>query len=211
MTIGLVGQKAGMTRVFTEEGVSIPVTVIEIAPNKVAQIKTVEKDGYSSLQLSCGSKKPSRVNKAVSGHYAKASLEAGESLNEFRVSPDAKYKLGDSVDVSIFEQGQKVNVRGTSLGKGFQGGVKRHNFSMQDASHGNSVSHRALGSTGQCQSPGRVFKGKKMPGQMGAKQVTIQNLEVIKIDVQSNLILVKGAVPGSRGGKVVVTAASKGK
>ena len=211
MAIGIVGRKAGMTRIFGEDGVSTPVTVIEVGPNRVTQVRTVDNDGYSAIQVTAGSKKASRVGKPMAGHYAKAGTEAGRGLWEFRLDDhqgDAP-EVGGSVDVSIFETGQKVDVRGVSKGKGFQGGVKRHNFRTQDATHGNSLSHRALGSIGQCQTPGRVFKGKKMAGHMGNENVCTQNIEVVRVDAERNLLLVKGAVPGARGGDVIVTPAIK--
>jgi large subunit ribosomal protein L3 len=209
MSIGLVGRKCGMTRVFTEDGASIPVTVIEAAPNHITQIKSVETDGYSAIQVTTGSRKASRVTKSQAGHFAKASVVAGRGQWEFRADSDEAFELGSSLTVERFEQGQKVDVTGTSKGKGFQGGVKRWNFSMQDATHGNSISHRAPGSIGQNQTPGRVFKGKKMAGHMGAEQVTTQNLEIIRVDAERNLLLVKGAVPGAPGGDVVVRPAVK--
>ena len=211
MAIGIVGRKAGMTRVFTEEGVSVPVTVIEVEPNRVTQVCSPESDGYSAIQVTVGEKKASRLNKPMAGHYAKAGVEAGRGLWEFRLddhSGDVP-EVGAQVDAAIFEVGQKVDVRGNSKGKGFQGGVKRHNFRMQDATHGNSLSHRALGSIGQCQTPGRVFKGKKMAGHMGAAKVSTQNVEVVRVDTDRNILLVKGAVPGSRGGDVIITPAIK--
>mgnify|MGYP003571896338 CR=1 FL=1 len=211
MTIGIVGRKVGMTRLFTEEGASVPVTVIEIEPNRVTQLRTREADGYSAVQVTTGSRRASRVNKPMAGHLAKANVEAGRGLWEFRLGDDEVegLQLGGQIKVDIFQAGQKVDVRGTTQGKGFQGGVKRHNFRMQDATHGNSLSHRALGSIGQCQTPGRVFKGKKMAGHMGSVQRSAQNLEVVRVDVDRNLLLVKGAVPGSRGGDVIVTPAIK--
>ena len=209
MSIGLVGRKCGMTRVFTEDGASIPVTVIEAAPNHITQIKSVETDGYSAIQVTTGSRKVSRVSKSQAGHFAKASVEAGRGQWEFRADSEEAFEVGSSLTVERFEQGQKVDVTGTSKGKGFQGGVKRWNFSMQDATHGNSISHRAPGSIGQNQTPGRVFKGKKMAGHMGAEQVTTQNLEIIRVDAERNLLLVKGAVPGAPGGDVVVRPAVK--
>ena len=211
MAIGIVGRKAGMTRIFGEDGVSTPVTVIEVGPNRVTQVRTVDNDGYSAIQVTTGSKKASRVGKPMAGHYAKAGTEAGRGLWEFRLDDhqgDAP-EVGGTVDVSIFETGQKVDVRGVSKGKGFQGGVKRHNFRTQDATHGNSLSHRAPGSIGKCQTPGRVFKGKKMAGHMGNENVCTQNIEVIRVDAERNLLLVKGAVPGARGGDVIVTPAIK--
>ncbi len=211
MAIGLVGRKAGMTRIFTEDGVSIPVTVIEVEPNRVSQVKTVETDGYASIQVTKGERRASRVTKPMAGHFAKANVAAGEGLWEFRLEEGEEFEVGGEVKVDLFEAGQKVDVAGTSIGKGFQGGVKRHNFKMQDATHGNSVSHRAHGSTGQCQTPGRVFKGKRMAGHMGAKRITAKNLEVVRVDVERNLLLVKGAVPGSAGGNVFVRSAVKAK
>jgi len=211
MAIGIVGRKAGMTRVFTDEGVSVPVTVIEVEPNRVTQVRSPESDGYSAIQVTVGSKKASRLSKPMAGHYAKASVEAGRGLWEFRLD-DHKGdvpEVGAEIDAAIFEAGQIVDVRGTSKGKGFQGGVKRHNFHMQDATHGNSLSHRAAGSIGQCQTPGRVFKGKKMAGHMGAAKVSAQNIEVVRVDTGRNILLVKGAVPGSRGGDLIITPAIK--
>ncbi|MES9855731.1 MAG: 50S ribosomal protein L3 [Sedimenticola sp.] len=211
MAIGIVGRKVGMTRIFTEEGISVPVTVIEVAPNRVTQLRTEKIDGYRAVQITTGSRKSSRVNKAMAGHCAKAGVEAGRGIWEFRLNQGESegIEVGGEINVGIFENGQIIDVRGTSKGKGFQGGVKRHNFTMQDATHGNSISHRALGSIGQCQTPGRVVKGKKMAGQMGNVQCATQNLEVVRVDVERNLLLVKGAVPGSRGGDVIVTPAIK--
>ena len=209
MTIGIVGIKRGMTRVFTEDGVSIPVTVIEATPNRITQVKSVDTDGYTAIQVTAGTVKPSRVKKPAAGLFAKASVEAGRSLWEFRTD-DAALSVGDSLTVEAFTEGQKVDVCGRSKGKGFAGVIKRYNFQMQDATHGNSVSHRAPGSIGQCQTPGRVFKGKKMAGHMGAARVTTQTLEVVKIDQENNLLLIKGAVPGAKGGDVIVTPAVKG-
>jgi large subunit ribosomal protein L3 len=209
MALGLVGKKAGMTRVFTEDGASVPVTVIEVTPNRVAQVKTTETDGYNAVQVTAGEKKASRVSKAAAGHFAKANVAAGDSLLEFRTDEVAELNVGDELTVERFEAGQIVDVTGQSKGKGFQGGVKRWNFSMQDATHGNSLSHRAPGSIGQCQTPGRVWKGKKMAGQMGAAQVTTQNLEVVRVDAESNLILVKGALPGATGGELIIKPAVK--
>ncbi len=203
MTIGLVGRKAGMTRVFTEEGASVPVTVIEVDPNRVTQVKTADTDGYAAIQVTVGERRASRVNKAAAGHFAKANTEAGRGLWEFRTDGE-EVSVGDQLSVERFEAGQKVDVTGQSKGKGFQGGIKRWNFHMQDATHGNSISHRALGSIGQCQTPGRVWKGKKMAGHMGAEQVTTQKLEVVRVDAERNLLLIKGAVPGATGGDVIV-------
>jgi len=211
MTIGIIGRKAGMTRVFTEDGASIPVTVIEAGPNKVTQVKTADNDGYSALQVTFGHKRSSLVNKPMAGHYAKADSEAGEGLWELRLNDEegADVELGAELSVEQFEAGQMVDVTGTSKGKGFAGTVKRHNFHMQDATHGNSLTHRAPGSIGQCQTPGRVFKGKKMAGHMGDERVTVQNLEVVRVDKERNLLLVKGAVPGAAGGFVTVKSAVK--
>jgi len=204
MTIGLVGRKAGMTRVFTEEGVSVPVTVIEVEPNRVTQLKSTDTDGYTAIQVTVGERRASRVNKAAAGHFAKANTEAGRGLWEFRNVDGEEVSVGDQLSVERFAAGQKVDVTGQSKGKGFQGGIKRWNFHMQDATHGNSISHRALGSIGQCQTPGRVWKGKKMAGHMGAEQVTIQKLEVVRVDAERNLLLIKGAVPGATGGDVII-------
>jgi len=211
MTIGLVGRKAGMTRVFTEAGESIPVTVIEVEPNRVAQVKADETDGYRSIQVTVGQRKASRVNKAAAGHFAKAGVEAGRGLWESRLDDGEGegIEVGSEIKVDVFEAGQIVDVTGTSIGKGFAGGVKRHNFHMQDATHGNSLSHRAPGSIGQNQTPGRVFKGKKMAGHMGNARCTTQNLEIVRVDVDRNLLLIKGSVPGSKGGDVIIRSAVK--
>ncbi len=209
MTIGIVGRKCGMTRVFTEDGASIPVTVIEVEANRITQVKTQDTDGYTAVQVTTGSKKASRVNKAAAGHYKKAGVEAGRGLWEFRVDSTDSFELGGEIKVDIFEAGQKVDVTGTSKGKGYAGTIKRWNFRGQDATHGNSISHRVPGSIGQNQSPGRVFKGKKMSGHMGAEQVTTQTLEVVRVDADRNIILIKGAVPGATGGDVVVRPAVK--
>ncbi|NOY73113.1 MAG: 50S ribosomal protein L3 [Gammaproteobacteria bacterium] len=213
MAIGMVGIKRGMTRLFTEDGVSIPVTVIEVEPNRVTQIKTQETDGYSAFQVTTGCRRASRVTKAAAGHFAKAGVGAGRGLWEFRLKEgeSGSIAVGDEIKAEIFQQGQKVDVAGTSIGKGFAGGVKRHNFSMQDATHGNSLSHRAPGSIGQCQTPGRVFKGKRMAGHMGHVRVTIPNLEIVRIDEAQNLVLIKGAVPGAKGGDVMITPSIKTK
>ncbi|WP_163835723.1 50S ribosomal protein L3 [Spartinivicinus ruber] len=208
MSIGLVGKKCGMTRIFTEDGASVPVTVIEVDPNRITQVKTESTDGYNAIQITTGAKKASRVSKPLAGHYAKADTPAGRGLWEFRAD-NAEYKVGDQINVGLFEAGQKVDVTGRSKGKGFAGTVKRWNFSTQDATHGNSLSHRAPGSIGQCQTPGRVFKGKKMAGQMGNQRVTVQSLEVVRVDVERNLLLIKGAVPGATGSDVVVRPAVK--
>ena len=210
MRIGIVGRKCGMTRIFTEDGVSIPVTVIEATPNHITQVKSRETDGYSAIQVTTGSKKASRVSKAQAGEFAKAGVEAGRGLWEFRADgSDEAFEVGAALTVERFQEGQKIDVTGTSKGKGFQGGVKRWNFSMQDATHGNSISHRSNGSIGQNQTPGRVFKGKKMSGQMGNAQVTTQNLEIVRIDADRNLLLIKGAVPGAPGGNIIVRPAVK--
>jgi large subunit ribosomal protein L3 len=210
MSIGLVGRKAGMTRVFNNDGVSIPVTVIEVEPNRVTDIKTGDRDGYSAIQVTTGSRKASKVAKAEAGHFAKAGVEAGRGLWEFRLEDGADApSVGAELTVSAFEAGQKVDVTGTSKGKGYQGTVKRWNFRTQDWTHGNSRSHRVPGSIGQNQSPGRVFKGKKMTGHMGDERVTVQTLEIVRIDAERNLILVKGAVPGAPGGDVIVRPAVK--
>ena len=211
MAIGIIGKKAGMTRIFTDEGASIPVTVLEVEPNRVTQLRTQEADGYRAFQVTTGSRRASRVTKAMAGHYAKAGTEAGRGLWEFRLADGEgdDIEVGKQIAVDIFEAGQKVDISGMTIGKGFAGGVKRHNFRMQDATHGNSISHRAPGSIGQCQTPGRVFKGKKMSGHMGNVRRTIQNLEVVRVDADRNLLLVKGAVPGARGGDVIVTPAVK--
>jgi len=211
MSLGIVGRKCGMTRVFAEDGISTPVTVIHVEPNTVTQVKSADKDGYTSIQITTGVKKRSRVNKAEAGHYAKASVEPGRGLWEFRLDAEktAEFEAGKTLDVSLFEAGQKVDVTGTSKGKGFQGGVKRHNFKTQDATHGNSLSHRAHGSTGQNQTPGRVFKNKKMAGHMGDVRTTVQTLEVVKVDADNGLLLLKGGIPGAKGGVVIVTPAVK--
>ena len=209
MSIGLVGLKSGMTRVFTEEGNSVPVTVVEVQPNRVTQIKTPESDGYSAIQVTTGVRKASRVSKAAAGHCAKAQTEAGDGLWEFRTTELEEIELGSEIKGDLFEAGQKVDVTGNSKGKGFQGAVKRHNFHMQDATHGNSLSHRAPGSIGQCQTPGKVWKGKKMAGQMGNVRKTVQSLEVVKVDEENNLLLIKGAVPGATGSSVIVKPAIK--
>jgi len=211
MAIGLVGRKCGMTRVFTDAGESIPVTVVEALPNRITQLKTSETDGYRAIQVTTGSRKASRVVKPLSGHFAKNGIEAGRGLWEFRLGDDEGTDLeaGAELKVGVFSDGQTVDVIGTSIGKGFAGTVKRHNFSMQDATHGNSLAHRAAGSIGQNQTPGRVFKGKKMAGQMGNVRRTAQNLTVVRVDAERNLLLIRGAVPGSAGGDVIVRPAVK--
>ena len=198
MSLGLIGRKVGMTRVFTDEGSSVPVTVLEVIPNRVTQIKKINTDGYSSLQLAYGKTKSTKLNKSQIGHYAKASVEAGLGLHELRLAEDevVNYTTDSELSVEIFQVGQKVDVTGTTIGKGFQGPIKRHHFSSNRATHGVSISHNSHGSTGQCQDPGRVFPGKKMAGHLGDKKRTTQNLEVIRIDSPRNLILIKGAVPG---------------
>ncbi len=206
MTIGIVGRKAGMTRIFTESGESIPVTVIECSPNRITQVKTVETDGYRAVQVTMGEKKPSRVNKALTGHYKKAGVAAGDGLWEFRLQDGegTDFATGAEIKVSVFEGVKAVDVSGTSLGKGFAGWQKRWNFGGGRASHGNSLSHRRPGSIGQRQSPGKVWKGMKMAGHMGDRHITALNLDVVKIDLERNLLLVKGAVPGHKGADVVV-------
>jgi len=211
MAIGMVGRKCGMTRVFQEDGSSVPVTVLEMTPNRVSQVKTKDSEGYDAIQVTCGERRPSRVNKPATGHFAKASVEAGRGLWEFSSDEAISMKAGENITVDMFEAGQKIDVTGKSKGKGFAGGIKRHNFHMQDATHGNSLSHRAIGSTGQNQTPGRVFKGKKMAGHMGNVRCTVQSLEVVRVDSERNLLLVKGAVPGSKGGDVIVLPAVKTK
>jgi large subunit ribosomal protein L3 len=213
MSIGLVGKKCGMTRIFTDAGESIPVTLIEATPNRITQVKTVETDGYTAIQVTAGTKRAGLVNKPQAGHYAKAKVEAGRGLWEFRV--DAKelgnYAVGGELKADeVFKAGQKVDVAGVSKGKGFQGTIKRWNFTMGDATHGNSLSHRAPGSIGQRQTPGRVFPGKKMSGHMGAANVSAMNLEVVKIDAERHLVAIRGAVPGAPGGNVIIRPASKG-
>ncbi|MFG1488727.1 50S ribosomal protein L3 [Oceanospirillum sp. HFRX-1_2] len=210
MTIGLVGKKSGMTRVFTEDGVSVPVTVIEVSPNRVTQVRTLEKDGYAAIQVTTGERKAKHLTKAEAGHFAKAGVAAGKGLVEFRLAEgDEAPEVGGELNVSLFEAGQLIDVTGSSKGKGFQGAVKRWNFRTQDATHGNSLSHRAPGSIGQCQTPGRVFKGKKMAGHMGAERKTVQSLEVVRVDAERNLLLVKGGVPGAPGSQVIVRPAVK--
>lgn len=211
MSLGLVGRKVGMTRIFAEDGASIPVTVLDVSNNRVTQVKTPETDGYAAVQVTFGKRRASRVNKPLAGHVAKAGVEAGHVLKEFRVEPEqlSGIKPGDQVAVTIFSEGQKVDVTGTSIGKGFQGGIKRHNFSSQRASHGNSISHNAPGSIGMAQDPGRVFPGKRMAGHQGAVTCTQQGLTVVRVDVERQLLLVKGAVPGAKGSDVVVRPAVK--
>ena len=211
MSLGMIGQKAGMTRIFDSTGVSIPVTVISFSPNTITQIKTDEKDGYKAVQVSYGTSSEKRVNKAIFGHYKKSSLTPGKGLIEFRIENDDvnNFEIGNTINISTFKEGEHVDIIGTTKGKGFQGGVKRHHFKTQDATHGNSLSHRALGSTGQCQDPGRVFKGKKMPGQLGNVKNTIQNLVVVKIVEEDNIMLVKGSVPGFNGSNLIIKPTRK--
>lgn len=209
MTIGIVGRKSGMTRVFNDKGASIPVTVVEVESNRVTQIKTDEIDGYSAVQVTVGTRRSSHISKSEAGHFAKAGVEAGRGIWELRLDTSTEVKVGENIVVDQFSVGQKVDVTGISKGKGYAGVIKRWNFQMQDATHGNSLSHRAHGSTGQCQTPGRVWKGKKMSGHMGNEQVTTQNLEIVRIDSERNLLLIKGAVPGAPGGDVIVRFAEK--
>ncbi len=209
MTIGLVGRKRGMTRVFTEDGVSTPVTVIEVEPNRISQIKTVETDGYNAVQITAGKKKSSRVTKPEAGHFSKAGIEAGTKVCEFVIEDVASYALGSEIKVDIFEEGQVVDVSGITKGKGFAGVMKRYGFRGGDATHGNSISHRAPGSIGQCQTPGRVFKEKKMAGHMGNVKRTLQNLSIVRVDAERGLLLVKGSVPGAKGSNVIIRPAVK--
>ena len=211
MSMGIIGQKAGMTRIFDSTGISVPVTAISVSPTQITQIKTLEKDGYKAVQVSYGQKKESKVNKAVLGHYKKAAVSPGKGLMEFRLNDKEMegLEIGKSIDLSLFKVGEHVDITGTTLGKGFQGGVKRHHFATQDATHGNSLSHRALGATGQCQDPGRVFKGKKMAGQLGNVRNTIQNLVIVKILLDDNTMLVKGSIPGHDGANVIIKPTRK--
>jgi len=211
MAIGLVGRKCGMTRVFTDAGDSVPVTVIEALPNRITQLKTQEADGYRAVQVTTGARKPSRVSKPQQAHFAKAGVEPGRGLWEFRLDGEegAELETGGQITVGIFSDGQAVDVAGTTIGKGFAGTIKRHNFRSQDASHGNSLSHRAAGSIGQNQTPGRVFKGKRMAGQMGNVRSTAQNLTVVRVDSERNLLLVRGAVPGPKGGDLIIRPSVK--
>lgn len=209
MTIGLVGRKCGMTRVFTDDGVSIPVTVIEILPNKITQIKTLENDGYQAVQVTTGARKRTRVNKPSAGHFAKANVEPGRGLWEFRVDSLEGMNVGSELKVDLFAEGQMIDVTGTSKGKGYGGVIKRWHFAAQDATHGNSLSHRAPGSIGQRQSPGRVFKGKKMAGHLGDVKRTVLSQKIVRIDLERHLVLVRGAVPGAPGGDVIIRPAIK--
>jgi large subunit ribosomal protein L3 len=211
MSIGVVGKKIGMTRVFTDEGASVPVTVIEVQPNVVTQLKTEDADGYQAVQVTTGTRKASRVNKAAAGHFAKASVKAGRGLWEFRTEGDHGLVLGGQLGAELFDIGQKIDVTGVTIGKGYAGVIKRYHFAGKDATHGNSINHRTPGSIGQCQTPGRVFKGKKMTGHLGNVRRTQQNLEVVSIDKDRQLLLVKGAIPGSKGGDVLVCPAVKAK
>ena len=208
MSLGLVGRKVGMTRVFDEQGASVPVTVLEMTANRVTQVKTKDTDGYEAVQVAFGSKKANRVNKAEAGHFAKAGVEAGAGLIEFAIEA-GELKAGDVIEVSMFEAGQLVDITGTSKGKGFAGTIKRHNFDSQRTSHGNSRSHRVPGSIGQAQDPGRVFKGQRMAGQYGNTKSTVQSLVVVRVDAERNLLLVKGAVPGAINSDVVVRPSVK--
>jgi len=212
MSLGLVGRKIGMTRIFTDDGAAVPVTVLDMSNNRVSQVKTVATDGYDALQIAYGSRKASRVNKPEAGHYAKAGIEAARGLTEFRVGADVvgQYQPGAVITVEIFQPGQMVDVSGVTQGKGFAGTIKRHNFGSQRASHGNSRSHNVPGSIGQAQDPGRIFPGKRMSGHMGAVKRTVQNLEVVRVDAERQLLLIKGAVPGAKGGEVLVRPAVKG-
>ncbi len=211
MSLGLVGRKIGMTRFFTDDGVAVPVTVVDVSNNRVTQIKTPQTDGYAAVQVTFGKRRPSRVTKPLAGHVAKAGVEAGSITREFRIAEDqvANFSLGKQIGVDLFQVGQRVDVTGVTQGKGFAGAIKRHNFSSNRASHGNSVSHNKPGSIGQAQDPGRVFPGKRMPGHMGAVRRTVQNLEIVRIDAERQLLMLKGAVPGSKGGDVVVRPSVK--
>lgn len=211
MTIGVIGRKVGMTRIFTEGGATVPVTVIEVQPNRVSQVKAVGTDGYRAVQVTAGLRKPSRVNKPMAGHFSKAGVEAGQSVREFRLAGDegGGLDVGQEIGVDLFAAGQKVDVRGVTKGRGFAGGIRRHHFMGQDNTHGNSVSHRAPGSIGQCQTPGRVLKGKRMAGHLGSENRCQQNLEVVRVDVERNLLLVRGGVPGPTGGQLTVVPSVK--
>jgi large subunit ribosomal protein L3 len=213
MTIGVIGRKAGMTRIFAEGGATVPVTVIEVPPNRVSQVKDAGTDGYRAVQVTAGLRKPSRVNKSMAGHFSKAGVEAGQAVREFRLAGDegAELDVGQEIGVGIFEAGQKVDVRGVTKGRGFSGGIRRHHFLGQDNTHGNSVSHRAPGSIGQCQTPGRVLKGKRMAGHLGSENRCQQNLEVVRVDTERNLLLVRGGVPGPAGGRLIVVPLVKQK
>ncbi len=210
MAIGIVGRKRGMTRVFTEDGTAVPVTVVEADPNRITQIRALDRDGYGAIQVTTGARRASLVSQPAAGHYRNAGVEPGDGLWEFRLEGDeGEFEVGGEITVERFTGGQKVDVTGTSKGKGFAGVVKRYNFRTQDATHGNSLAHRAPGSIGQCQTPGRVFKGKKMAGHMGAERVTTQNLEIVRVDLERNLLLIRGPVPGAPGGHVLVRPSVK--
>jgi len=211
MAIGVIGRKAGMTRIFTEDGASVPVSVVEVLPNRITQIKTDETDGYRAIQVTTGTRRASRVTRPMAGHFAKAGVESGRGLWEFRLKGDeaAEMEVGGEINISMFEAGQKIDVIGRSIGKGFQGGIKRHNFSTQDMSHGNSISHRSNGSIGMCQTPGRVIKGKKMSGHMGDVKTTTQSLELVRVDEERGLLLIKGSIPGAKGADVIIKSAVK--
>lgn len=214
MSLGLIGQKIGMTRIFTENGDSLPVTVVNVSGNRITQIKTRDTDGYTAVQVAFGNRKPIRVNKSLSGHFSKAGTEAASMMKEFRLVSDdelGELTIGAALEIDLFEVGQKVDVSGITIGKGYAGSIKRHNFSSNRASHGNSKAHRKPGSIGMAQDPGRIFPGKKMSGQLGNVKRTIQNLEIIKIDKDRNLLLIKGAIPGSKGGKVIISSSIKSK
>ena len=214
MSLGLIGQKIGMTRIFTENGDSLPVSVVNVSGNRITQIKTRDTDGYTAVQVAFGNKKPIRVNKSLSGHFSKAGTEAASMMKEFRLISDdelGELAIGAALRIDMFDVGQKVDVSGISIGKGYAGTIKRHNFSSNRASHGNSKAHRKPGSIGMAQDPGRIFPGKKMSGQLGNVKRTIQNLEIIKIDKDRNLLLIKGAIPGSKGGKVIISSSIKSK
>lgn len=207
MSLGIVGVKLGMTRVFRESGESVPVTVVAVDRNRVVRVKTAGRDGYAAVQVAYGARRPKRLTRALAGELRAAGLETARGLREFRIAPDAEApEPGTEVGAETFAEGQKVRVSGASIGKGFAGTIKRHNFRGQDRSHGNSLSHRVMGATGQCQFPGRVFKGKKMPGRMGGRRVTVTNLEVVRVDAERQLLWLRGAVPGARGGRVEVRA-----
>ncbi|SEN22786.1 50S ribosomal protein L3 [Nitrosomonas marina] len=212
MSLGLIGRKIGMTRIFTENGDSLPVTVVDVAQNRVTQIKSRDKDGYTAIQLTYGKRRAVRVNKPQTGHYSKAGTEAGELIKEFRIDSDdelSQFENGSNIEIDIFQEGQKVDISGITIGKGYAGTIKRHNFSANRTTHGNSKAHRKPGSIGMAQDPGRIFPGKRMSGQMGNVKRTIQNLEIVKVDKGRNLLLIKGALPGSKGGKVIIRPSIK--
>lgn len=211
MSLGLIGRKVGMTRIFTDDGTSVPVSVIDVSGNRVTQIKSAETDGYSAIQMTSGERRVSRVTKALAGHYSKAGVEAGRSIKEFAASADqlSQFALGASISADVFQAGQLVDVTGTTQGKGFSGAIKRHHFASNRASHGNSRSHNSPGSIGMAQDPGRVFPGKRMAGHLGAVRRTTQNLEIVRVDAERQLLLIKGAIPGSKGGDVLIRPAVK--